>query len=67
MKPNSNLLHFQQLMLYTNPPPLDQYNLFWSYKKPAPKLLLGRQNLVTSTGGHHDLVPGLTTKRLQPA
>ena len=33
---------------------------FWSYKR-APKPLLGRQNLVTSTGGRHNLVPWLTT------
>ena len=38
MKPNSNLNHFQQLLFHTFPPPLDQYNLFWSYKKRAPKL-----------------------------
>ena len=62
VKPNSNLNHFQQLLFHTIPPPLDQYNLFWSYKKRAPKPLLGRQNWVTSTGGRHNLVPGLTTE-----
>ena len=59
MKPNSNLNSFRQLLFYTIPTPLDQYNLFWSYKKLAPKLLLGRQNCVTLTGGRHTLVPGL--------
>ena len=29
MKPNSNLNHFQQLLLLTIPPPLDQYILLW--------------------------------------
>ena len=28
----------QQLLFYTFPPPLDQYNLFCPYKKRAPKL-----------------------------
>ena len=36
MKLNSNLNHFQQLLFQTIPPPLDQFNLFWSYKKRAP-------------------------------
>ena len=49
MKPKSNLNHFHQLLFHTFPPPLDQYNLFWSYKKRAPKPLLGCQNWVTST------------------
>ena len=67
MKPNSNLDHFQQLLFHTIPPPLDQYNLFWSYKEQAPKPLLGRQNCLTSTGGRQNLVPGLTTVRRPPA
>ena len=60
MKPNSNLNHFQQLFI---PPPLYQYNLFWSYQKQVRKQLLGRQNCVSSTGGRHNLVPGLTMER----
>ena len=36
-------------------------------RKRAPKLLLESQNLVTSTGGRKDLVPGLTTERRPPA
>ena len=67
MKPNSNLNHFQKHLLHIIPLPFDQYNLFWSYKKRAPKPLLGRQNWVTSTGGCHNLVPGLTTERRPPA
>ena len=31
--------------------------------KRAPKPLLGRQNCVTSTGGRHNLVPGLNSYR----
>ena len=31
MNPNSNLNHFQQLLFHTIPPPLDQYDLYWSY------------------------------------
>ena len=63
MKPDSNLNHFQQPLFHTIPPPLDHYNLFWSYKKQAPKPLLGRQNWVTLTGRHHNLVPRLATER----
>ena len=37
LKPNSNLIYFQQLLLDTNPPPLDQY-IFFSLTKN------GRQN-----------------------
>ena len=66
-KPNSYLNHFKPLLFYTIPPPLDQYNLFWSYKKRAPKPLLGRRKWVTSTGGRHNLVPGLTTESRPPA
>ena len=29
MKQNSNWNHFQQLLIHTFPPPLDQYNIFW--------------------------------------
>ena len=57
MKPNSNLNHFQQLLLHTVPLPLDQYNLFRFYQKNR------LQNWVTSTGGRHNLVPGLTSPR----
>jgi len=46
-----NLDHLQQLLFHTIPQPLDQYDLFWSYKKRAPKPLLGGQNWATSTGG----------------
>ena len=67
MKPNSNLNHFQQLLFHTISPPLHQYNLFWSYKKRAPKLLVGRQNWVTWRGGRQNIVPGLTTERRPPA
>ena len=35
MKLNSYLNHFRQLLFYTIPPSLDQYNLFWSYKMDA--------------------------------
>ena len=35
--------------------------------KRAPKPLLGRQNCVTSTGGRHNLVPGLHSYRWGPA
>ena len=63
MKTNSIL----QLLFHTIPPPLDQYNLFWSYKKRAPKPLLGRQNCVTSTVGRHNFVPGLHWYRRGPA
>jgi len=38
MEQISNLNHFQQLLFYSFPPPLDQYNHFWSYKKRVPKL-----------------------------
>ena len=37
MKQSSNFNHFQQLLCHTFPPPLDQYNLFWPYKKRATK------------------------------
>ena len=57
MKPNGNLNNFQHLLFHTIPP-LNQSNLFWYYKKRAPKPLLGCQNWVTSTGGRHNLVPG---------
>ena len=50
MKQNSNLDHFQQRLCHTFPPPLDQYNLFWPYKKRAPKPLLGCQNWGHSDG-----------------
>ena len=40
MKPNSNLNHLQQLLFHTIPPLLD-HNLFWCYKKRAPKPLIG--------------------------
>ena len=56
MKPNSNLNYFQQLLFDPIPPPLDQYDLFWSYKKMGAKTA-PRQNLVT----------GLTTERRPPA
>ena len=36
MKPNSNLNHFKLLLFHTIPPPLDQYNLFRSYKNGRP-------------------------------
>ena len=65
MKPNSNSNHFQQLLFLTIPQPLDQYNLICLTKK-TQKPLLGRQNWVTSTGGRHTLVPGLTTERRPP-
>ena len=58
-KQNSTLNHFLQLFFLTFPPPLDQYNIFWPYKKRAPKPLLGCQNWVTLIGGCHK-VPGDT-------
>ena len=41
MKPNSNLNHFHQLLIHTIPNPLDQYNLFWSYKNSPREPKLG--------------------------
>ena len=58
MKQISNLNHFQQLLFCTFPPPLDQYILFWPYKKWAPKPLLGCQNWVTSMDGCQKIVLG---------
>ena len=40
MKPNSNLNHLQQLLSHSIPPPLDHYNLCWSYKKRGAKTAL---------------------------
>ena len=42
--------------------PTDEFNfaLFFTKTKWAPKLLLGRQNRVISTGGCLNLMPGLT-------
>ena len=36
-KPNSYLNHFQPLLFYTIPPPLDQYNLFLFLQKTGAK------------------------------
>ena len=63
MKQHSNLNHLQLLLFHTFPPPLHQYNLFWPYKKRAPKPLLGCQNWVTSKGGCQNLVPGWHSQR----
>ena len=54
MKPNINSNHFQQLLFHTIPPPLDQYNLFWSYIKRAPKLSYfnGRASQLTARVDH---------------
>ena len=64
---NCNLNHFKQLLFHTFPPPLDQYNLLWPYKKREPKPLLGCQNWVTLMGGCQKLVPGWQWHRRGPA
>ena len=60
IKQNSNLNHFQQLLFLTFSPPLDQYNLFWPYKKRAPKPLLGCQNWLLRWVGAKSQFPGDT-------
>ena len=43
------------------------YCLVLQKPKRVPELVLGRQNWVTSTGGRHNLVPGLHLYRQGPA